>query len=80
MSTMMLPGKAQATTGDDNTDLAQVSWIYAGGAGNITVHPADQPGTSVTVAVIAGGVIPFQVRRVLSTGLTATGVIAFWGE
>jgi hypothetical protein len=63
-----------AITPSDSTDLAQNSRaIYVGGAGNIVVTPAGG-GSNVTLAVVAGAILPIRVSRVLSTGTTATGL------
>lgn len=64
-----------AITPSDSTDLAQDSRaIYVGGAGNLVVTPA-AGGSNVTLAVVAGSILPIRVRRVLSTGTTATGLV-----
>lgn len=67
----MFPGDAAAVTPSDSADLAQVSVIFVGGAGNVKVTTAQ--GTEVTFSGLsAGAVLPVQVRRVWSTGTTAT--------
>ena len=64
-----------AITPSDSTDLANVSRaLYVGGAGNIVVTPYGG-GSNVTLAVVAGAVLPIRVSRVLSTGTTATGLV-----
>lgn len=64
-----------AITPSDSTDLANVSRaIYVGGAGNLVVTPYGG-GSNVTLAVVAGAVLPIRVSRVLSTGTTATGLV-----
>ena len=64
-----------AITPSDSTDLAHNSRaIYVGGAGNLVVTPAGG-GSNVTLAVVAGAVLPIRVSRVLSTGTTATGLV-----
>lgn len=64
-----------AITPSDSTDLVNVSRaIYVGGAGNLVVTPYGG-GSNVTLAVVAGAVLPIRVSRVLSTGTTATGLV-----
>lgn len=67
----MFPEDAAAVTPSDTTDLPQFSVIFVGGAGNVKVTTAQ--GSAVTFSGInAGSVIPVRVRRVWSTGTTAT--------
>ena len=71
----MYPEDAAAVTPSDSTDLPQFSVIYVGGAGNVKVTTAQ--GSAVTFSgVNAGTVIPVRVRRVWSTGTTATLITA----
>jgi len=51
--------------------------LYVGGAGNIAV--TTNGGDEVTlVGLSAGQFVPVQVRKVFSTGTTATQIIALW--
>lgn len=50
--------------------------IYVGVAGNVVV--ALQDGTLLTIAAVAGGVIPIAARRVNATSTTATGLFALY--
>lgn len=51
--------------------------IFVGGAGNLAVR--DLEGNSVTfTGVVAGSVLPIRVARVLSTGTTATNIVALF--
>lgn len=71
----MYPEDAAAVTPSDTADLPQFSVIYVGGAGNVKVTTAQ--GSAVTFSgVNAGTVIPVRVRRVWSTGTTATLITA----
>lgn len=71
----MYPEDAAAVTPSDSADLPQFSVIYVGGAGNVKVTTAQ--GSAVTFSgVNAGTVIPVRVRRVWSTGTTATLITA----
>jgi hypothetical protein len=58
----------------DLTDLPKALWI--GVAGDISVIAADDT-DAVTVAALAG-VLPIRVKRVRSTGTTATGIVALY--
>lgn len=64
-------------TPNDSTNLTQqTTGIYAGGAGNIKVDMIN--GDTVTFVVPAGVVLPVQVRKVYSTGTTASGVVGLY--
>lgn len=70
----MFPGDAAGVTPNDDADLAAISVVFVGGAGNVKVTTAQ--GTDVTFnGLVAGQVIPVQVRRVWSTGTTATNMV-----
>lgn len=73
----MFPGDAAAVTPNDSVDLAEPSVIYVGGFGTTgAVKVTTAQGTDVTfLGVPAGFVIPVQVRRVWSTGTTATNIV-----
>lgn len=60
---------------DDNNDLAlSTRGVYIGGAGNL--HVVTTEGDNETaVGLLGGSVYPFRVRRVLSTGTTATNIM-----
>ena len=66
---------AYAITGNDSTALTKSTRsIYVGGSGNIKVTTVD--GTTVTFnGAVAGSIIPVRVKRVFSTGTTATNLI-----
>lgn len=69
-------GYAAAVTPNDNTDLTYTARaLYIGGAGNVAVITQD--GQTVTfTAVPVGSFLPVKVSRVLSTGTTATNIVA----
>ena len=50
--------------------------LRIGVAGNVTIE--DKDGTSVTYAVASGEVLSFSPTRVMATGTTATGIVAWW--
>jgi len=65
---------AFAITPDDNTDLSLLArGIYVGTSGDLKVTMADN--TTVTFGSIAAGVVhPIAVKRVWSTGTSASGI------
>lgn len=69
---------AESVTPSDSTDLTVRSRaLYIGGSGDLVVILT--PGSSpVTFASCPAGVLPVQASRVLSTGTTATGIVALW--
>lgn len=69
---------AAAVTKNDSTDLTVTARaLYIGGAGDVAVITAG--GSTVTfVGLAAGSVLPVRVKRVKSTGTTATSIVALW--
>jgi hypothetical protein len=67
---------ALAVTPSDSTDFTRrVRGLYVGGAGDISAVFSD--GSTATLAgVPAGSVLPAYIRRVNSTGTTATNIVA----
>lgn len=66
---------AFAVTPDDVTTFSGVRALYIGVSGNVSVLA---PGSNVPVIFksVAVGVLPVQCRQVLSTGTTATDIVA----
>lgn len=65
---------AFAIAPNDGVDLAQITrGIFVAGTGDIKVTLAG--GSTVTLANVAPGVWPFQVKRVFATGTTASGLL-----
>ena len=62
----------------DTVQLAQVSRaIYVGSTGDIAAELAS--GTQVTfTAVPAGMILPLRLRKIRSTGTSATNIVALW--
>lgn len=68
---------AAAVTPHDTTLIGVTRGLYIGGAGTLVVRMAN--GSNVTFsAVTAGSIIPICVDRVLSTGTSATGIVALY--
>lgn len=67
---------AAVVTPSDTVDLTFVSrGIYVGVAGNLAVIMS---GGQNLVIPVPAGLNPLAVSRVLSTGTTATGIVAVW--
>jgi hypothetical protein len=74
-----LGSRLASVTPNDSTDLpgGPAVAVWVGGAGNVAVIGAGGDTTSVTLnSAAAGSVINIRVRRVLSTGTTATNIVA----
>lgn len=70
-----IPCEAVAIT-PGTTALSSVVGLYVGGAGNVAVKT--EKGTTTTFAnVPAGTILPGRFQQVLSTGTTATNIVAF---
>ncbi len=73
---------AAAVTPNDSTNLSDVSkygmtlGLYIGTTGTLTVIMAS--GATVTFTSVAVGFIPLNVVRVLSTGTTASNIVALY--
>ncbi len=70
---------AVAVTPSNTVDLSPYAKaLYIGVAGDVTVLPvnATDDANTVTFANHPVGYMPVQVRRVLATGTTATGIVA----
>ena len=67
-----------AVVPSDGADLAQVTRaIYVGQGGTLAVQLAS--GAQVALNGVPGGtLLPLRVRRVRSTGTTASGIVALW--
>ncbi len=74
-------GYAWAVTTSDSTDLVKhTRAIYVGGDGNVACEafdPATNKLANVTfTGLVAGTVLPVRTKRILSTGTTATNIVA----
>ena len=69
--------RAVAVTPSDATVLSNTRALYIGTAGNLAVTMND--GVSATFSnVIGGTILPVQVTKVLSTGTTASNIVAMY--
>ena len=67
----------RSITKSDSTALDDIRGLYVGGAGNVALEGED--GESVTFsAVPAGTILPVSPAKVLSTGTTATLIVALY--
>jgi len=82
-----LPRQGVAVTPSDTTEIAANGGLYVGTGGNVAVHTirdaelkVEGKIASITSLVFknvaSGQVLPIQVARVLSTGTTASDIIA----
>lgn len=72
----VFPGGAKAITPADADTFAVPVAVYVGVTGNVAVTPANGGANVTFVGVPAGAVLPIMVRAVLSTGTTATSLVA----
>lgn len=83
MSKVTLSGSnaegAVAVTPDDANDLTNgvTKGLYVGGSGDIKVDMADGS-TAIFTGISAGMIHPLSVKRVHSTGTTATFILAVY--
>lgn len=69
---------AVAITPHDTNELdVMTRAIYVGGAGNLVVTMADNVDATF-YNVLAGTVLPIQIKRVKSTGNTATNILGMY--
>lgn len=66
---------AFAVTASDSTTLAGVRSLYIGVSGDVAVVTPDRA-TSVVFKSVPVGILPVRAVKVLSTGTTATNILA----
>lgn len=70
---------AVAVTPNDTTDLAiYAKALWIGADGTISVIPIENADNAPVTFTVSQGVFPVQVRRVLATGTTSTGIVALY--
>lgn len=72
------PGGALAVTPSDTDTFSRPVNLYIGGSGNIAIKPGNGVAPNLTIAVLAGTVLPVTALAVLATGTTATGIVAIY--
>jgi hypothetical protein len=68
-----------AVSPSDGADLVNgvTRGIYVGETGNLNIHDAD--GDAIILNNLVAGIVhPIQVKRVLSTSTTCTGIVAVY--
>lgn len=76
---MLVPPAADAyvVTPSDSADLPVAArGLLIGGTGGNIVMKCHRNGANVTIAVVANQLLPINCVRVLSTGTTATPIVA----
>lgn len=69
--------RAVAATPHDTNTIELTRALYVGGAGALVVTMAD--GVDCTFSGVNGGsILPIQVRRIKSTGTTATNIVRLY--
>jgi len=68
---------AIAVTPNDSTVLATTRGLYVGVSGDVAVVTKGH-GTSVVFKNVPAGILPVRVTKVLSTGTTATDILALY--
>jgi hypothetical protein len=67
---------AVAVVVSDSTIIPVTRGLFVGTGGNVAVRMAD--GMTLTFTGVLAGILPLQVDRVLSTGTTASNMIALY--
>lgn len=70
---------AAAVTPSDSADLPNTARaLFIGGAGNVSVDTVGGQESVVFEGLAAGTILPVRVKRVNTTGTTATAIRALW--
>ena len=69
---------AGAVTPSDSTVLNPTRGLYVGTGGDVAVQMANQTTSVIFPDVLGGSILPIQVVKVLSTGTTASGMVALY--
>lgn len=69
---------AHAVTPSDTVVLPGCRALYVGGDGDVSVKMQNNPTPVVLKGVLAGSILPIAVASVMSTGTTATNIVALY--
>jgi hypothetical protein len=69
--------RAVAVTPNDSTLIPATRALYVGTGGTLVVTMAED-GVDATFTNVAAGIFPVQVTKVLSTGTTASDIVALY--
>lgn len=73
------PSSGAAVTPNDGSDLPKAGRLYIGGAGAVKVTTVG--GDDLTFAAVpAGTTLPVRVKKVFSTGTTATNILCLYAK
>jgi hypothetical protein len=72
------PAGAFALTPSDANTYEHAITVWVGGAGNVTLLPANGEPAVTFAGVLAGSVLPVRARGVMATGTTATALVAVY--
>ena len=76
---LSFPSDAAAVVPADGADLPRAGRLFVGGAGAVKVTTI--AGTDVIFpGVVAGTVLPVRVKKVFSTGTTATNMVVMYSK
>jgi hypothetical protein len=68
------PNDAQVVSPSNSSDFSESSVLWIGGAGNVRVT-TDQGSDVTFTGVLSNTTLPVRVKRVWSTGTTATNIV-----
>ena len=70
--------KGVVVTPSNSDNISETASLYVTADGTLAVGFADAPGSSISLGTVtAGQILPFSVKRVYSTGTTATVVALY---
>jgi hypothetical protein len=69
---------AAALTKSDSTTFTATRALYVSGTGDVAVAMSGDAATAIFKAVPAGTILKVRATKLLSTGTSATDVIALW--
>lgn len=78
MDFTLIPTRHAAVTKSDTTNIGNTIGLYVGGAGDVTA--IDAHGNSAVYVCVAGAVLPGVFTKVMSTGTTASSIVALYAQ